>query len=347
MKKLIAFLIIIAALHSTGCAMIFRHMKEKRDTTYEEGVRLYNQGKYTAAHDKFKTVISIDPEYGKIKYYYGQTSRYLKKKEQRSRQKANSYYTQGKQYMKAKRYEAALNMFLIVKEEDENYEDVDFQISECRDNLETTFNAVMKYARKLNRQGRYNDAYNQCERAKKLSPMSPDASILMKDIEEAMDERSEPYEKKAVALMEKQRYEYAKNLLGKAIYYNPVKPELKEMINECNKKIAIDTDYKGALRLYQRKQYFPAYYSFKALERKEKGFKKTEVYIQQLETYLKNNIWQYYNLGQKYYDKGDYKSAVREWNNVLAIDPNHQKAREYRERAMAKLEMKESLSGGK
>ena len=46
---------------------------------------------------------------------------------------------------------------------------------------------------------------------------------------------------------------------------------------------------------------------------------------------------EYYNKGVNYYQKGKYKKAIKEWEKVLKIDPNHEQSKKSIEKAREKL----------
>ncbi len=60
--------------------------------------------------------------------------------------------------------------------------------------------------------------------------------------------------------------------------------------------------------------------------------------------HMKQKMEDSYSEGIRYYENNQFTQAIDQWNKVLLINPDHKKAREYKERALAKLEIQRSLS---
>ena len=138
-------------------------------------------------------------------------------------------------------------------------------------------------------------------------------------------------------------YIEAKRQLGRALYVNPWDVDAKELMNKCNRKIYVEDLYRRAKVKYNQGDMFAAFDLFNEVNERERGYRDSERYLGVLNERLGRNIPQYYEKGVSYYDNERFSEAIVEFNRILKINPNHQKAREYRERALAKLEIKKSL----
>ncbi|MDZ7316261.1 MAG: tetratricopeptide repeat protein [candidate division KSB1 bacterium] len=58
---------------------------------------------------------------------------------------------------------------------------------------------------------------------------------------------------------------------------------------------------------------------------------------------LRRDVDEFFNRGMTYYTAGDYLEAIKWWNEVLRLNPDHKGAREYRARATERLEALESI----
>lgn len=321
-----------------GCAMVYRQMKHKMMRNYQEGIALYSRGKYADALDRFETVQSIDPEYGNVRRYILITKDALTKR-------AREYYEKGMQKKRSGDYEEALDMFLLVVKEDENYRDTRYQIQALRDTrqIRQKFeNSVRKATAWYNR-AQFQRAYGECLKAKKYNPDSLELLALMQKVEFELTKRSRPYLERARNLYEKNMYIEAKRQLGRALYVNPWDVDAKELMNKCNRKIYVEDLYRRAKVKYNQGDMFAAFDLFNEVNERERGYRDSERYLAVLSERLGRSIPQYYEKGVSYYDNERFSEAIVEFNRILKINPNHQKAREYRERALAKLELKRSL----
>jgi len=324
---------------TSGCATIYRHMKQKMEDSYSEGIELYRKGKYREAEDRFETAISIDPEHRKAR-------RYLLITREAMKQRAEKYYEKGIYYKNRKDFVNALDNFLVARKKDPGYKDVSEQIRSLRatDQVRNEFNKMYTSAWKLHTQKKYKASYYYCEKAEKYDPDSIELTTLKLRVALALDQKSSKTTEKAEDHYDKKRYTRALRLATRALKINPWDDKAKEVKKNATKKIRLSRMYSQAEKYYKRRSYFTAYKIFRKVERQEPGFLDTGNYLNIIKSRLEKNINSYYRKGISYYENNQFKQAIDQWNKVLLINPEHKKAREYKERALAKLEIQRSLS---
>jgi len=332
-------ILLCAVVLSTGCATIYRHMKQKMEDNYSEGIELYRKGKYREAEDRFETAISIDPEHHKAR-------RYLLITREAMKQRAKKYYEKGIYYKNRKDYVNALGNFLVAQKRDPGYKNVSEQIRSLRatDQVRIEFNKMYTYAQKLHKQKKYKASYYYCEKAEKYDPDSIELSTLKLRVALALDQKSSKMTGKAEDHYDKKRYPQALRLAKQALKINPWDNNAKEVKNNATKKLKLSRMYSQAERYYKRRSYFTAYKVFRKIEREESDFLDTGNYLNIIKNRLEKNLRSYYRKGIRYYENNQFTQAIDQWNRVLLINPDHKKAREYKERALAKLEIQRSLS---
>jgi len=344
-KKLSIILIGLFLINISACSTIFRHMKEKRNRNYKEGMSLYKRGKYEDAKDRFETVVSIDPKYGNAKTLLKRSERYLKRKEWKENRKVHKKYLQAKRLKRSRRYDAALTMLLAVDKQESGYRDVGDLIDECRGKLSYKYDRMVKLAKLLQKRRRYKKAYRYCLKAKKYKPISIELPFLMNSIEGELEKKSEKYREKGEEYYDKKRYTRAVRQLKVALRRHPWDKKAKELLVKSNTKIKIDKDYKDGIVQYKRGKYFVALSKFRYVNNNERGYRNTASYIKRIKKKVSKNVGQYYNRGVSYYDREKFKASINEFNKVLMVSPSHKKAIEYKKRAKTKLSMKRSLGG--
>lgn len=322
----------------SGCAMIYRNMKDKLRNNYRQGIILYKQGKYADALDRFETVQSIDPEYGDVKRYVLITKEALTKK-------AKEYYEKGMQQKRAGNYDEALDMFNLVLKEDPEYKDTKKQIELIRNSKPVIrkLDTALKNANYYYNKKQYQKAYIECLKAKKYNPDNLDLFPLMKKTEIALNSKSAPLVDSATGFYNKKNYPEARTRLVKALNLNPWDKEARELLTKCEKKLYLEKEYNTAKEKYNKKDFFAAYDLFSDINEREPGYRDSQRYIDLITNRLSANIPKYYDDGVAYYGNERFAEAIAEFNKILKINPNHQKALEYKERALAKLELKKSL----
>jgi len=313
-------------------------MKERIEIHYTEGKQLYREGRYRDAEEKFEKVISIDPEHRGARGYLLITREAMK-------DRAEKYYERGMYFKKQNHYVDALHEFLTAQKKDPGYKDTDQQIRSLRttDQIRSEFTTMYEYAKKLHLKKKYKSAYNYCLKAEKYDPHSIELITLKTRVRIALDQKSSEVTNRAEDLYNQEKYTQAGNLAARALKLNPWDTNAKEIRKNANQSMRLNGMYAKAENYYRKGDYFTAYKIFRRIELKEPGFLDTGNYLSTIKSRIRKNIDTYYNRGMRYYESERYQQAIDQWDRVLLVDPDHEKAREYRERAMAKLEIQGSL----
>ncbi len=346
-------IILLAALLASacGCSSLFSYLKDKRDRNYQEGISLYENKEYGKAKKKFETVVSIDPEYKKARTYLNRTTAYLnrlekrqKLEEQKKLREIKRRYDAAVVMTKRSKYEEALAIFLEIYKEEPYYEDIQDLMDICREKLAWKYEKMMKKAQDLARKKEHLAAYSTAQNARKYNPEGREAESLMNEIERELDKKIKPMKSNAEKLYARKNFEAAKSVLKKALAVKPWDDEIPAVIARCDRMIGINDQFNDAMNYYRKKDYYTAYLKMQSVNRQEPGYRNCEAHIEALKNLLGRNINTYYSSGLKHYEQNNFQAAIGEWNKVLTIDPNHEKARYYRERAAAKLDMQKSLA---
>ena len=69
-RKLFTVFILVIIFQFLSCITIYRSVRDKRDRKYKEGVELYKQNNFAEAHDRFETVVDIEPDYNEEKQFW-------------------------------------------------------------------------------------------------------------------------------------------------------------------------------------------------------------------------------------------------------------------------------------
>ena len=108
-------------------------------------------------------------------------------------------------------------------------------------------------------------------------------------------------------------------------------------------RISIEDLQKKGLKLFRKGEYLRALKAFSQLIEKNPNNVIAESYLKECRTKLNKRIAELFNSGMRFYTGGDYEAAIREWDRILEIDPNHQSSLEYKKRAQERLEALEKL----
>ena len=326
-----------------GCVSIYRFVRDKRDRNYKEGVELYRQNRFASAHDRFETVVDIEPDYRDAKSYLKKSKRLLALKVQRIKQEASIGYEKGVSMMTRGRYDDALVILLHAQEQDPNHVDVEEKIDECREKLEPKFEKLVKQAELQFQRRQYIPAYRTCMKAKEYNPSSDRLSSIRRTIESKLEENAVKYVEKGKQYYDKKQYAAARTQLQYALRTNPWDGNSKGLLDKINGKLYLDNYYRRGIYLYNNADYFGAKEAFNQVSAVENGYKATDAYMAKISNGLAGRTGIYYNQGVTFYDKGNYRAAIAEFNKVLSINSSHGNAQEYRQRAQQKMDTRNSV----
>ena len=310
-------------------------MKKKINNNYNEGIALLKEEDYYQAHERFESVISIDPEHKGAR-------RFILFTKEAKEKNAKKHYEMGLSKKREGRYEEALDQFLIVFKKNPRYKDINYQIENLRNSrpIQKKFNKALNNANLLYNKKLYKKAYKKCLTAKKFNPESLELLTINIKVEAALNDLSKSHFQKAKNMFDKKNYRAARTYLIKVFKINPWHSRAKELLSDCNRKIDLGKLYKRAENKFYKNEYFQAFNLFSEINRKEKGYLDTDIYLSRIKKKVSKNFREYYNKGIWYYDRGRYKEAIAQWNKILLINPDEKKAREYKEIAFAELEIK-------
>jgi tetratricopeptide (TPR) repeat protein len=338
-------IVITAFLVFVNCSTFYKSVIDKRDQNYKEGVELYNKKKYEEARDCFNVVMDIEPGYKDTKKYWASLESIIKSRENKAQQRANVNYSKGLSYMKDRQYEEALNCFLQVKNDDPDRESLDQKIDECRKKLAPKTKETLKQAESYYNRKNYIAAYNACQKALTFDPANMEASQLKINIESRLNEKSGKYKANGKAYYSKKQYTKAQREFELALKNNPWDNESKDLLVKVKNQINMDKLYNTAVDDFKNGDSFKARALFLSINNSEPGYRATEQYLEKINSILNSQLNSIYNKGVSLYEKGEYKSAIEEFNKVLSINPDHSMAVEYRQRAQSKLDIQKSLKG--
>ena len=226
-RHVIIAVFLLLFLQLPGCVSIYRFVRDKRDRNYKEGVELYRQNRFASAHDRFETVVDIEPDYRDAKSYLKKSKKLLALKVQRIKREAGIGYEKGVSMMNKGRYDDALGILLHAQEQDPNHVDVEEKIDECREKLAPKFDMLVKQAELQFQRKQYIPAYQTCMKAKEYNPTSDRLSSTRRTIESKLEERAEKFVEKGTQYYDKKQYAAARTQLQYRAQDKPMGRELQ------------------------------------------------------------------------------------------------------------------------
>ncbi|MBD3288256.1 tetratricopeptide repeat protein, partial [candidate division KSB1 bacterium] len=117
----------------------------------------------------------------------------------------------------------------------------------------------------------------------------------------------------------------------------------KQMQAEIWTRTSIEELQDRGMKLFNNGEYHRALDLFEQILEKDNNHVIAKSYVDECKTKLNKKIAEFFNSGMRLYTSGNYEGAIAEWNRILALDPNHESAIEYKNRAIERLEALEQL----
>lgn len=291
---------------------------QKIDKTFQEGLLSLTQRKYSDAVAAFQATLTLDPKNELAKRYLTTALDALRVQEEVVVDKNNPYYSliqpliesgkrlykQGNYDESRKQWQKILNVFPQNRIATEYLLRCD--LAQNPESFKKFADNIVNEGRKYLTEKKFNEAYIKFELIASIDPQYPEIQKLM-----ALSR----VEKKKIAFEGtdedlKRRYNVAMQL-----YQQGGKNNLEKALAEFK---FINTKYPDYIQVAIIINKIESQLRFEVTE--ERQGKKLTPRQQEL-------VREYYFKGINYYSNNQFEMAITEWRKVLAIDPNHEKAK--------------------
>ena len=310
---------------------VIAERKKKVKESYERGIKHYKRGEFLKAGEAFNAALEIEPEHKEAKKYLELIGKRLEEIVNKGEFKtvAELYYAQGTVfYIKGEWAKAISQWENALKIDPSNKEISEFiKIARKRRQEEEAFEkAEVLYRDGLAQynKGKINEAIKQLEEVIKFNPQHRRAQELLAKVREKVAEIKK--EERARRLRETVDKRYFRGI----DYY--AEGQFNKAIKEWRGVLKIDPTHRGAKEYLKKARDKIARANSRGKGGKGKARNPKE-----------EKIEVYYRQGINYYLAGGFKEAIRQWEEVLKMEPAHKGAREYI--AKAKERLKKSGEG--
>lgn len=281
---------------------------------FEKGKTYYESQHYLAALNIWEKLLILEPKNVElIKQYIIEARRLL----------ADPYYERGWDYYKTKEYDKAVDEWEHVLALVPSYQGLESLLEKTRyKNVEIKVRALLDGARKNYDNQNYKKALSLVQEVLNLLPKQEEASIFSKQIISKMRENYSKFYDLGVSKFSRKEYEKSIDAFNKALNYAVgAKDE-----NKCNSYIIKARYELSKLRIVVKKEQKPEVVE----EEKEEPIKVTKQIDQE-------EVRKHYTQGLYYYRNGYIEKAISEWEIVLNLDPENERAYTSLQRAKARL----------
>jgi tetratricopeptide (TPR) repeat protein len=303
------------------------------------GLGYYSQSNFLKAQEAFEEALRYAP-------HHAEAQSYVEKAQKGQEQQAlriNRMMAEGQRLEKRQQYLNAYKLYQQVLDMDPNHDDARNRKQSLQATIDNFAEEKMKAGERAFLRGDYDRAGREFQAVLAMMPNHQGAKSYRQRIEENKRSRIEEHMRNAMALFESQEWRRAAVAFERVLEIDPNNKLASRKRNEALSKLGLSGLLAQGEEYYNRGQFASAMEMFDRVLAQDPDNAQAKKYLDQAQRQLNYRVEQYFNRGLSHYANEDYDNAIREWNNALALNPNHAQSLEYREQARLKQEALEAL----
>ncbi len=267
----------------------------------QQGIRLYKEGNYPEALAKLREALDLDSANAEARAWMDSVQLALEKEQEKYAAGVRKLLREGLELYSKGKLKQALSKFYGALAVDPGNSEAQRYVQMCQAAISNRVAGYLAKAEKAKSEGKLLTAKNYLKKALSLSPGDTAATKLLQELEPLIAQKAQVHMDRGRAYYRRGKFRDAEREFRLALKYDPSLSQARNYLNEIEAK----------------RKAKPA-----KAEKKKPSPKEIE------ELYLK---------GVQAYVKGNYEEAIQYWEEVLKLDPNHEKAKLNIRRAKKKL----------
>ncbi len=274
---------------------------QRVNTFIQQGITLYKEGNYPEALVKLHEALELDSTNATARAWMDSTQAALERLQKKYKKGVKKLLSEGlKLYSKGKLKEA-LSKFYGALALDPGNAEAQRYVDMCQKAISQKASEYLAKAQKAKSEGKLLTAKGYVKRALALAPGDTAAQRLLEELEPLIAQKAQEHLRRGREFLRRGKLSDAERELKLALKYDPGLTQAKAYLSEVEAK------------------------------RKAQGAKpKKKASPEEIE--------QLYLKGVQAYVRGDYQAAIAYWEEVLRLDPKHEKAKLNIKKARKKLE---------
>ncbi|MCU0645185.1 MAG: tetratricopeptide repeat protein, partial [bacterium] len=305
----------------------------KANEFYYRGVGYYKQGKLFRASEEFKAALALYPGHKQAQDYLNTVDREL----EANRRRIEKLLSDAKDFEEKKLYIKAAASYRKILEIDTNHETARRKISYLSSFIKTAIEDRFQRARNLYSRADYAGAIAELREILNIDPDHAPSRNYFNRATQRLEALAQQHYQRAQNFYQQRDWDKVIQECYLTLSMNPSHNGADELKKTALQNISLDKLLERGVYYFRLKDYQNAKAIFKQLLIKEPGNEAANSYLKESERELANQIVELLNLGIEYFTDGYYEEAIKEWNKVLKIDPNHKSTLDYIQKAKERL----------
>ena len=306
---------------------------------YYRGLGYYKQRRLEKSKNSFQKVLEMNAKHKEAKYYIKKINQELianQKLINRLYEKALSLEKRGNYVLASTKYQKILEI-------NRDHKKAAQQLDLLQAYIDVIVSRKYNRAKNLYNKGDFQEAQTAFRDVLSIKPSYRQARQYLNKIKNTHSDKIDRNFEQARRYFYDRRWNDALNELDKVLAIYPDHQEAQKMQRNIYSYISLDELQNKGLRLFKQGVYLNALKVFNQIIAKDPGNVIAKSYVSECRAKLGKRISELFNSGMSFYTAGNYEAAIREWNRILGIDPNHKSALEYKKRAQERLEALKKL----
>jgi len=301
---------------------------------FYRGLGYYKQRNFSRATQEFNNALTFNPNHEEAKEYLEKTVIEIES----NNRLIDQYLREAKNYEQKRQYVRASISYRKILEIDNSYQYARNRLAYLDNHIRREIDDKFQRAKRLYDRMDYSEAIGLFNEILSIDPDHRPSKNYLRRATDKIFSLAEQHYQRAQNFFHQKKWDIVLQECNLTLTLNPDHAAAKELQQTSLANISIDKLLDKSLRYYERGDYLNARSTFRQVLKKEPDNATAQSYLNRIETELKDQVEELFNMGMVKYAEGDYEEAIKEWKKILDIDPDHQSAKDYIQKAQERID---------
>lgn len=309
------------------------HFAKQSDELFWQGLGYFTQKKYDSAIAAFKKSLNYKKD-------NEEAQTYLKKaieEKQVLETKCRQLLARARMYERGKKFADAIETYKTIIKLDPMHQEAKDGLKKIQPYVDRFVNTYLVRGKSAFQQGQFEQANKAFSKALDYDPGNRTAKNYLARIDQIQTRNLEASYQKGLEYFAAKEWQQAiaafDEVLGKNGRYKEAHQKRREAYSHSRLEELLDR----AEQKFRSGRYLEALELYTHVSARQNSNELAAQRIQECQQHLEQEVEKYFSRGINYYTREKYSDAIREWNKVLRIDPDHAQAIAYKRKAEERL----------
>ncbi len=304
------------------------------DESYYRGLGYYKQNNLARAIQEFKEALTFNPNHELAKEYLDKSERELTT----NNQLIDKYLNDAGNYEQNKQYVKATLSYRNILEIDKSHQYARERLTYLDNHISKEIDVNFRRAKRLYDRTSYSEAISLFQEILSIDPDHRASKSYLRRANQKIIDLTQQHYDRAQNHFNQKKWDLVFQECELTLKMNPNHSAAKELQQMALANISLDKLIDKGSGFYQRGDYLNARSTFRQVLAKEPNNTTAQNYLARIENQLNARIEALFNMGMVKYTEEAYEEAKKEWKKILEIDPNHQSAKDYIQKAQERID---------